>query len=429
MPDVSIITTCKGRLHHLRRSLPFLLDQQTRHSYDVIVVDYGCPDGAFDWCRQQSDPRLKCVGVNANVAEFNLNRAMNIGAKFAKSRHLLFADCDLLLPSDHLEDGMAHMQPGVHAVHYCVEPSATGNGPFYLHPPSSRKHGSSCVSRIYRRSTLIKLRGYDESFRGWGWNDVDLSRRLDAADFFAKHIEGRVAFLNHTDAESVRFYAEKDKAKSSVVNQSLMETPHAVNPHGWGIAGDDVRFHSQDAEWTNPNFIDCASVVAPESRGDRQAGWQEMVGWMHHDAHILDVGSGLGHSRSRLAVNSNSVTLHEPAVGYPSDVPTLAEIPSGSFDVVTAFDVVEHVEDDAAFVAELKRISRGSVFLSTPNFNASHCANWFHAREYRPSQFVRLLGAHRFWMSDARDGSTAREMPPETGDSRWSPVMAAEWRR
>jgi hypothetical protein len=44
---VSLITTCKGRLAHLKETLPAFLAQGA--GCEVIVVDYDCPEGAATW--------------------------------------------------------------------------------------------------------------------------------------------------------------------------------------------------------------------------------------------------------------------------------------------------------------------------------------------------------------------------------------------
>jgi hypothetical protein len=69
----------------------------------------------------------------------------------------------------------------------------------------------------------------------------------------------------------------------------------------------------------------------------------------------------------------------------------LEEIPSKSFDVVTAIDVIEHVEDPAAFVLELKRIARQGIFVTTPNWTISRCTWPYHLREYTPRELVAEL--------------------------------------
>ena len=59
MPLLSIVTTCKGRLHHLRRSLPRFLAQPNT---EVIVVDYDCPDGTSDVVAREF-PAARVVAV------------------------------------------------------------------------------------------------------------------------------------------------------------------------------------------------------------------------------------------------------------------------------------------------------------------------------------------------------------------------------
>jgi ubiquinone/menaquinone biosynthesis C-methylase UbiE len=79
---------------------------------------------------------------------------------------------------------------------------------------------------------------------------------------------------------------------------------------------------------------------------------------------------------------------------------------TGTFDVVTSFETIEHVEDDEAFVKELRRVSapEGVLLLSTPNAVYTNpiqgrSANPFHIREYRPEELEALLS--RYW-SDVR---------------------------
>jgi SAM-dependent methyltransferase len=69
------------------------------------------------------------------------------------------------------------------------------------------------------------------------------------------------------------------------------------------------------------------------------------------------------------------------------------------FDLVTAFDVVEHVEDDRRVFAELTRVLKktGRLIFSVP----LHPAHWStfddyvgHARRYTPAALQELLASH-----------------------------------
>lgn len=429
MRKVSLITTCKGRLHHLKKAMPFFLDQGVMSLlYDVIVVDYGCPSGTFEWCRKHTDPKVKCVAVRRNVAEFNLNRARNIGAKLSNADAFLFIDCDILLSPSTVIDALSVLNGHDFAM-LCVEQSnPVGNGSFYIHQPrADYGPGVSVIGRIYTRDAFESLRGYDESFRGWGWDDVDLTVRARAANMKVASLPVSAVFLNHSAEESVRFYAEKDKAVSAEQNRKILDDAgRLVNPNGWGRAGDDMRIHSQTADWRNPNFIDLAKNSDREGRGDTQGGWHEFVAHMCRNRKILDMGSGMGHSKARMETSGCTVSRYEPASGLPSDA--APPFPDKSYDIVTAFDVLEHVVNDFGFIRDMARIAEDMIFLSTPNIRASRCENWFHVREYTPRQLRDLVrratgNEPMLMVSDARDGSTWRFLDEPAFDESDSPTL------
>ena len=75
--------------------------------------------------------------------------------------------------------------------------------------------------------------------------------------------------------------------------------------------------------------------------------------------------------------------------------------PGASFDLVCAFDIIEHVDDDDAALAELARVATpgATVLLSVP----LHAAQWTafdefvgHRRRYEPPVLLARLAAHGF---------------------------------
>ena len=71
------------------------------------------------------------------------------------------------------------------------------------------------------------------------------------------------------------------------------------------------------------------------------------------------------------------------------------------YDVVAAFDVIEHIEDDAAFISALsERLVQGGVLLATvPAFQflwSEHDIEHEHFRRYTVQTIRTLLEAHGF---------------------------------
>ena len=73
--EIAFITTCKGRLKHIQQTLPTMVAE---NPYEIILVDYGCPQGTGDWA-ESNYPSVKVVRVNDDPG-FCAARARNIGA-------------------------------------------------------------------------------------------------------------------------------------------------------------------------------------------------------------------------------------------------------------------------------------------------------------------------------------------------------------
>ena len=82
-----------------------------------------------------------------------------------------------------------------------------------------------------------------------------------------------------------------------------------------------------------------------------------------------------------------------------ADLTRLADWPDGCYDLVTALDVVEHIEDDRAAVRELVRVTRtgGHLLVTVPAFPglwSEHDEVNHHKRRYRGREIRELLTAN-----------------------------------
>ena len=82
----------------------------------------------------------------------------------------------------------------------------------------------------------------------------------------------------------------------------------------------------------------------------------------------LDVGAGLGASKYRIEQHGFKCITQDLAPDLPVDTYKPLELVDGLFEVVSAFDVLEHIEENnvQAFLSLLKSKSRNYVVISSP---------------------------------------------------------------
>jgi len=176
----------------------------------VVLVDYSCPDACGDWAeRHEPDAvqsgMLRVVRVQGKRS-FHKTVAQNVGSALAVAvgcRYICFLDADTLVTAGFADWCRAHAAEGRFAI---VEPG----------PDTGGLTGVLLVSS----SDLLRLGGHDESFVGYGKEDIEirLRYRLVGALEYDLVPNRLLDSIGHTDELRTRHYAIKDMRRSDRAN-------------------------------------------------------------------------------------------------------------------------------------------------------------------------------------------------------------------
>lgn len=176
----------------------------------------------------------------------------------------------------------------------------------------------------------------------------------------------------------------------------------ALNPFPNGLT--DGLFYREKMRAIHRIAPDCVSHGGASARVLEIGGGRSgLASLLYPDARVTT----LDRDRSLLGQGPSADTA-EPVCADACRLP----FPDGAFDVVTLFDVLEHIEDDATAAREALRVTRagGWLLLSTPGadwhypyyramrrwcpLESSLMQDWGHVRRgYRTETLVGLFGA------------------------------------
>lgn len=188
--EFSIVIPTWNRRDTLEVVLPSLLRQDfPANAYEILLCDSGSTDGTAELVARIGEGRVKhLVGENRGRSG-----ARNMGIQKAEGKIVLFTDADIIADPSLLS---AHAR--VHARHACgcavvgreiqvntleeyESVRAKPDEGRYLHPASRKQiswlfflTGNASVPR----ATLQEAGGFDESFTGYGHEDLELGYRL-----------------------------------------------------------------------------------------------------------------------------------------------------------------------------------------------------------------------------------------------------------
>lgn len=167
--EISYCTTCRGRLHQLRETLPGNL-AALRDDEEIVLVDYRSPDGLAEWVWSTFSPaieggRLRFFEV-LGEAPWHMAKAKNLAHRLGRGAYLFNLDGDNLLTRNDAALIRAAKDRGLG----CRQ--GTGN----IRDGTPGRIGIS-------GATFFDLGGYDEGLLGMTLQDYDLIVRAEAVGY------------------------------------------------------------------------------------------------------------------------------------------------------------------------------------------------------------------------------------------------------
>ena len=192
MIDFSVVIPTYNRLETLRLVIPSLLEQTiARERYEIVVADSTSTDGTAQYLAEvaRDAPAVRHLpGRYSGRAA-----ARNAGIAAARGRIILFNDSDIIASHDLLERHLARhdeqrcalvgLEVQVRSYEEYLARSRTPPERDTLHPPNRKR-----ISWLYfltgnasaRKDDLDAVGRFDESFTGYGHEDLELGYRLQA---------------------------------------------------------------------------------------------------------------------------------------------------------------------------------------------------------------------------------------------------------
>lgn len=171
-------------------------------------------------------------------------------------------------------------------------------------------------------------------------------------------------------------------------------------------------------------------IFLAQETARRRTGYhalRHLAGLVPQPGHLLDIGAGPGLFLSEAVRLGWQVSGIEPsawAVAHgqnklalsglkQGDWQELRHVPSGTFDVITAFDVIEHLVHPVTFLREIHRVLRpdGVLVMTTPRFDSLlarftgrhwHCIIPAHLHYFTRRSLTKAMSAAGFKILESR---------------------------
>jgi len=189
---ISFITICHNRLAHLKMTLrQNIIDNLDYTNVEFVVVDYNCKQSTHKWVSENLSDFIKAGKLKSyqikNNKGFDRSHSRNVG--------FLLSDGDIVCNVD--------------ADNFCgngfadyINTVFSNNPKTFMACGRGTPGAKDLLGRIaVRKQDFIAIKGYDESFQNYGFEDIDFKnrlRKLGRKEFAIQDVRF-LRYLSHSD--------------------------------------------------------------------------------------------------------------------------------------------------------------------------------------------------------------------------------------
>jgi glycosyltransferase involved in cell wall biosynthesis len=182
--NISIIITNFNYGHYLDRCISSVI-KNTHKKIEIVIVDDCSSDNSLNILKEYLYYPINITIISKKI-NTGLSHSRNLGIEYSNSEYIFMLDADNYIYEDCLEEHLKLIEKEkadvVYGIIDCytnnVKVSEISNESYNL---SKLKNGNYIDSMaLYRKSTLLKIGGYDYEMMnyGFGWEDYELWIKL-----------------------------------------------------------------------------------------------------------------------------------------------------------------------------------------------------------------------------------------------------------
>jgi predicted glycosyltransferase involved in capsule biosynthesis len=256
MPTLTIAASNRDRLDLSKDITKWFLkslEAQTNKDFEVLIADGGSKN--YDELKEYFESR-DCEPLIRIVKEplgekFERAKMNNVGVRNARTEYIMTTDVDMFFGPNFVDELLKKVNPGTFVESRTMYWKGRHTAKIYRGELDPFTDLDRCkVGRIKKRTTAggcqcahidqwTKVRGFDESFVGWGSEDFDLLTRMNRSGARVKWMgESRESinlFHQHHPKPNIKEDLACQAVNKKILNKSMSgRRPFRANPNGWG---------------------------------------------------------------------------------------------------------------------------------------------------------------------------------------------------